>query len=79
MKKQREGYYVLLLATADGAFVREAFKYDRNSWGGRIMFSLAKHYGFSIDTPFEELPQRIVDTLLYGTHGERFAIAIRSR
>ena len=60
----------------DGAFVREAFKFDRNSWGGRIMYSLAKHYGFSLDTPFEELPQRIVDTLFYGTHGERFAIAI---
>ncbi|NKB70819.1 MAG: excinuclease ABC subunit UvrA [Candidatus Latescibacteria bacterium] len=61
---------------AGGAFVREAFKYDRNSWGGRIMYSLAKHYDFSLDTPFEELPQRIVDILLYGTHGERFAIAI---
>ncbi len=29
--------------------------------------ALAAHFGFSLDTPFEELPQNIVDILMYGT------------
>jgi excinuclease ABC subunit A len=60
----------------EGAFVPAAFKYDKNLWDGRILYSLAKHYGFSLDTPFEELPDEIVDILLYGTKGERFPIEV---
>jgi excinuclease ABC subunit A len=60
----------------DGAFVSAAFKYDKNLWDGRTVYSLAKHYGFSLDTPFEELPGEIVDILLYGTKGERFPIEV---
>ena len=33
------------------------------------MKGLAEHYGFSLDTPIEELPPEIVDVLLYGTKG----------
>jgi excinuclease ABC subunit A len=57
-----------------GAFVSAAFKYDKNSWDGRIMYSLAQHYGFSLDTPFQELPSEIIDILFYGTKGEKFKI-----
>ncbi len=32
---------------------------------------LAAHYGFSLDTPVCELPEKIVDILLYGTNGEK--------
>ena len=32
---------------------------------------LAKHYGFSIDTPYKELPESVKKVLLYGTNGER--------
>ncbi len=32
---------------------------------------LAAHYGFSLDTPFGELPQQAKDVLLYGTKGEK--------
>ena len=32
---------------------------------------LAAHYGFSLDTPVRELPEKIVDILLYGTNGEK--------
>jgi excinuclease ABC subunit A len=60
----------------DGCFVREAFKYDPNSWGGRIMYSISQHYNFSLDTPFEEFPRKVIDLLFYGTHGEKFATII---
>jgi excinuclease ABC subunit A len=59
-----------------GCFIPEAFKYDKNSWAGQIMYSLSRRYRFSLDAPFAELPQRIIDTLLYGTRGERFPLVL---
>ncbi len=38
------------------------------------MEGLAKRYGFSLDTPIGELPQGIVDILLYGTKGEKIKL-----
>ncbi len=32
---------------------------------------LAAHYGFSLDTPWQELPKKVQDILLYGTKGEK--------
>lgn len=59
-----------------GAFVREAFNYDIDRWDGRIMYSLSEHYGFSLDVPFRELPEKTVELLFYGTGSERFPIAL---
>ncbi|HEV7216727.1 MAG TPA: excinuclease ABC subunit UvrA, partial [Chloroflexota bacterium] len=59
-----------------GAFLPEAFRYDKNTWNGRIVYSMARHYGFSLDTPFQDLPPAIVQKLFYGTGGERFALAV---
>ena len=59
-----------------GAFVRAAFNYDKNTWDGRIMYSLAQHYGFSLDVPFEDLTSEIVDILFYGTRGGKFTIVL---
>ena len=60
----------------DGAFIPAAFKYDKNLWDGRIVYSLARYYGFGLDTPFAELPAEIVEILLYGNKGERFPIEV---
>src|SRR5262249_35229848 len=40
-----------------GCFVREAFKYNPDTWDGRIMYSLSKVLRFSLDVPWEELPE----------------------
>ncbi len=58
---------------AAGAFVPEAFRYNRDTNDGMMMYSLSKKYGFSLDTPFSELPPQIVELLLYGTKGEKVA------
>jgi len=42
----------------------------RNAYYFQLITSLATHYDFDIDTPFEELPQRIQDIILYGSQGE---------
>ncbi|MBQ3864917.1 MAG: excinuclease ABC subunit UvrA [Clostridia bacterium] len=39
-----------------------------------FMQGLAKHYGFSLDTPIRDLPDSIVDILLYGTKGEKIKV-----
>ena len=35
---------------------------------------LAERYGFSLDTPFKELPKKIQDILFYGTNGEKLTV-----
>ena len=49
-----------------GCFVREALKYNPDTWDGRMMYSLSKHLGFSLDTPWEKLTQTARQAILYG-------------
>jgi excinuclease ABC subunit A len=49
-----------------GCFVREAFKYNPDTWDGRIMYSLAKALRFSLDAPWEKLPEIARNAILYG-------------
>ncbi len=42
----------------------------RNAYYFQIIQALAKHYGFDVDTPFEELPKRIRDVVLHGSGDE---------
>jgi excinuclease ABC subunit A len=58
----------------EGAFVKEALKYDINTWGGRILYSLAKKYQFDLDAPYKDLPEHVKDLLLFGTRGEKVQI-----
>jgi excinuclease ABC subunit A len=43
----------------------------RNPYYFNIIRSLAEHYSFDIEMPFDELPERIRHVLLYGSEGER--------
>lgn len=60
----------------DGAMIKEAIKCDKNTWGGRMLHSLSLHFGFSLDVPFEELDEKTVDLLMYGSKGEKFKIVL---
>ncbi|MEJ5211253.1 MAG: excinuclease ABC subunit UvrA [Burkholderiales bacterium] len=42
----------------------------RNQFYFQMLQSLAMHYGFDLDTPFEDLPKRIQNILLYGSGDE---------
>ena len=57
-----------------GAFVKEAMNCDKNTWGGRMLYSLSKKFKFSLDVPYEKLPKKVIDLLLYGTKGKKFKI-----
>jgi excinuclease ABC subunit A len=49
-----------------GCFVREAFKYNPDTWDGRMMYSLGRLLGFSLDTPWQDLREKDRKAILYG-------------
>jgi len=42
----------------------------RNAYYFQLITSLAEHYGFDIETPFEELPEESQSVILFGSHGK---------
>ncbi len=44
---------------------------DKGSFTNALLQALAKEYKFSMDTPFEELPQKAQDAICYGTDGRK--------
>jgi len=52
----------------------------RNAYYFALIESLAKHYQFSVDAPFEELPQPVRDVVLHGSGEEdiRFSYTMES-
>ena len=60
----------------EGAFVNAAMTNSPDSWGGRMLYSLSKHYGFSLDVPFKDLAEKYVQILLHGTRGEQFEVKL---
>ncbi len=62
-----------------GCFVREAFKYNPDTWDGRIMYSLAKALDFSLDTPWEKLPETVRHAILYGLDGKKLRTTAAAR
>ena len=60
----------------EGAFIKEAMNCDKNSWGGRMLCTLSTKYKFSLDVPYEKLPKKAIDILLYGTKGKEIPVVI---
>jgi excinuclease ABC subunit A len=60
----------------EGAIVTAAMSNSPDSWGGRLLYSLAAHYGFSLDTPFEDLAEEHVRVMMQGTGGELFEVRL---
>ena len=49
-----------------GCFVREAFRYNPDTWDGAMMYSLTKLLDVSLDAPWEALPETAHQAILYG-------------
>ncbi|MCI8711004.1 MAG: excinuclease ABC subunit UvrA [Ruminococcus sp.] len=43
---------------------------DKGSFTNAILVALCEEYGFDLDTPFEQYPQKIHDVLIHGTQGK---------
>ena len=57
-----------------GCFVREAFKYNPDTWDGRMMFSLATALKFPLDSAWKDLPESARDAILYGIGTNKISI-----
>ncbi len=57
-----------------GCFVREAYKYNPDTWDGRIMYSLSLALDFPLDAPWSRLPEKIRDAILYGIDSRKIVI-----
>jgi excinuclease ABC subunit A len=57
-----------------GCFVREAFKYNPDTWDGRLMFSLSNTLKFPLDSPWQLLPEKIRHAILYGIEPRKIAV-----
>lgn len=43
----------------------------RDSWGYRALLAIAQHYGFDLDTPWEQLSEQARHAIIYGSGKER--------
>jgi excinuclease ABC subunit A len=59
-----------------GCFVREAFKYNPDTWDGRVMYSLSKALRFSLETPWEKLSETVRRTILEGLDGKKVVVSV---
>jgi excinuclease ABC subunit A len=57
-----------------GCFVREAFKYNPDTWDGRMMYSLSQTVGFPLDAPWNQLPEKARQAILYGIEPKKIKL-----
>ncbi len=55
------------LSLNDGAILPWSKSKHRDNYYGQMLRAVADHYGFSMDTPFMDLPQKYQDIILYGS------------
>ena len=54
--------------------MREAFKYNPDTWDGRMMYSLSKALRFPLDVPWKDLPERAREAILYGIEPKKIPV-----
>ena len=62
------------LSINKGGLKASGWAMEGSTIAAMYMKGLAKHFGFSLDTPIGELSPEIVDILLYGSKGEKFEV-----
>lgn len=63
------------LSLAQGAINTGGWNVSNEDGYARMYINaLARHYNFSLDTPFEKLPSHIIDIIFYGTKGEKIKV-----
>ena len=61
-------------SVAEGGIKAGGWAMEGNTIAYMYYKGLSEHYGFSLDTPICDLPEEIVDILLYGTKGEKIRL-----
>jgi excinuclease ABC subunit A len=59
-----------------GCFVREAFKYNPDTWDGRMMYSLSQALNFPLDSAWKDLPESVRNVILYGLDTHKVSVRL---
>lgn len=64
------------LSISQGAIVAMGWQScsDKSSFSGALLDALAREYKFSLNTPFEDYPQKVHDILIHGTGGKEVKV-----
>ncbi|MCL2045779.1 MAG: excinuclease ABC subunit UvrA [Oscillospiraceae bacterium] len=63
------------ISIADGGITASGWGNVKNDGISKMYFeALAKKYGFKLTTPIAQLPEEVVDVILYGTKGEKLTL-----
>lgn len=62
------------LSIRENAIKASGWTYSEGSMAQMYFDGLAKHYGFSVDTPIKDLSQDALNVILYGSNGEKFPV-----
>lgn len=63
----------------EGAMTVTGWNLDNGKMAEIYFGSLAKHYGFDLDTPVKDLPEEVVHMLLYGNNGEKIQVEYQTK
>ncbi len=63
----------------EGAIRISGWNLDSSAVTQAYLAALARHYGFSLDTPVRELPESVFDLLMYGSKGEKIDMEYSTR
>ncbi len=63
----------------EGALTITGWNLDNGKMSEMYFSSLARHYGFSLDVPVKNLPENVMNILLYGNGGEKIKMSYNSR
>ncbi len=66
------------LTIRENAIKASGWKYAEGTIAQMYFDALAKHYGFTVDTPISQLSEEQLDKLLYGTKGDKIRV-VRSK
>lgn len=68
------------LSINQGAITASGWTGTENNSISRMYYEgMAKRYGFSLDTPIKDLPEEILDIILYGTKGEKLKLTYQRK
>jgi len=61
------------LSISEGAIVAPGWQssFKKDSFSNALLTAMAKEYGFSLDTPYEDYPQKVKDLIVEGTGGHK--------
>ncbi len=62
------------LSITKGGLKASGWAMEGSTIAAMYMKGLSEHYGFSLETAIKDLPDKIVDILLYGTKGEKIKL-----